>query len=69
MPKAMPRPSQGAEHGAASAAALASAPKLGSFPLPVCGGGCVTMFRAMMDAGSNDANRLAQTAAWSGLTG
>lgn len=55
--------------GITSAAVLASAPKLGSFPLPVCGGGCATMSRAMMDAGSNDANRLAQTAACFGLTG
>ena len=54
--------------GVTSAAVLASAPKLGSFPLPVCGGGCVTVFCTMMDAGSNDANRLVQSAAWLDLT-
>lgn len=68
-PRPCSPPHRGQMMGVTSTAVLASAPKLGSFPLPVCGGGCVNMFCAMTDAGSNDTNRLAQTAAWLGLTG
>lgn len=64
-PRPCSPPHRGQMMGVTSAAMLASAPKLGSFPLPVCGGRCVTMFCAMMDAGSNDANRLPSSLAWS----
>ena len=64
----MSSPHRGTDDGGHVCCSAGLCTQMVSFPLPVCGGGCVTVFCTMMDAGSNDANRLVQSAAWLDLT-